>query len=473
MNQDNLLRKLIIYFPVKIIPAATGFFFIIYLYGNLGPKEYVDYSISVSISVIGAQVSGGWIGNALLFFLPVKTNKKEFVKNGFLFVLTTGVVVAGIGSLISLFLFSAAKVSILILLLCVSQTIFYFCATVLQGAFNSKTQLISVVIQALIQTVVLLFLFNEIEAQLEFALIALIAGFVSGSIIMMPAIHERYPLVINFDSKSNVIEDVKDIVRYGGPMCIWTLSILMISTGDRYIIGILDISRGNSYLSVKDLLLGASGLVSMPLLMLIHPLVFVKFRKTGFPAQLIKKSISILIILFWLFWTVWQIVGVPMFELMSKKSITVSPALIFIIFFGNAVGCVNIYLQKRLEAHHKTMRLAVIAVIVAGVSVIVGIALGAAAGLTGLAIAYLFSQLLYGMAIWGSTKKRLDFIDSILRPNVNGFLYWVIGLALWQLLNLFEVSMSAVYISLTWLLIFGSLSAYVVLKDLKTLLAGE
>lgn len=410
------------------------------------------------------------MGNALLFYLPTKHFQANFVGNCFLAVSAAAAITSLSIAIIAALTFASGSLSLLILGLCFVQILFYFCSAILQSIYNPTAQLFAVIAQGTIQFASLIMLFQILGNNFEFAITALSLGFLAGVLIMMPVIYHEFPFFNQSISAHRFKSDLREIISYGGPMSIWMLAILIIATGDRFVIGFLEIAGGDGYLSMKDLLLGVSGLISMPLLMLMHPLIFSRFRTEGFPSHLVNRAVSLLIILFCLFWTAWQIVGISLFESLSRKSMTLSIEIVFLIFYANLMGCIAIYLQKRLEVHRRTIRLAMIAVSVACFSVCSSVLLGHLYGLYGIASSYLISQTLYCIIIWSTVQKKLNIIHIFIWPTVQGILYWLVGVACWFALEFWISDLSQLTRQILWVFIFGIISIQVSRHGITNLL---
>lgn len=462
MLNKRLLKSLLLYLPVKLIPAVNGFAVVTYLYGRLNEGEYVYYSISVAVALLSAQIGGGWVGNAMVYYISTRGKKASLLINSYLTMVSASVLAAILVALGVGLYFEEYYIGVVVFILCLFQGMFYFFSAALQAVYNVTGQLCAVLIQASCQLLPLIILFHIAGAHFEFAVLAIALGFLAGTLAMLPFITAEFNLSLRLLNLKKFNSDFKDLLNYGGPMAIWTVATLFMFTIDRFVVGAYQLPNGDSYLSMKDLLLGASSLISMPLLMLLHPLIFSLFKERGFPSALIEQTIAILILAFSLFWTFWQIVGIPAFQYFSGRTVTTPTIIIFLILVTNLSACIAIYLQKRLEAHKRTITLAKLACVAALASLVLSFVLGAIFELYGVVAANVLSQLLYCWLLTRSTRKRLNIPKIIFSPILKGMSYWVIGILGWYVLSQILINLSQAWILTAWLVIYLALSIFII-----------
>ena len=80
---NGFLGKFLLYVPVKLLPAFLTVFFIFFLYRFFPEDEYVSYSVSVSCSLIVAQLSAMWVGNSYVYYFSSIADSRRFFSSCF------------------------------------------------------------------------------------------------------------------------------------------------------------------------------------------------------------------------------------------------------------------------------------------------------------------------------------------------------------------------------------------------------
>lgn len=185
---------------------------------------------------------------------------------------------------------------------------------------------------------------------------------------------------------------------------------------DRFAIGFYGIEHGDEYLSLKDLFVGAGGLLSMPILMVVHSVVVDKFRSGSFDSNVIEGSVGVLVYMFSSLWSVLYFVGFEFFEKMTEKDVEIPITVIFISFFSVFLACISVYLQKRLEMHKRIKDLAFFALASAIIAVVLSFWLGGRYGIYGVAIGAGTAQIAYFFVVSRSVLRKVSFFRSIGKP---------------------------------------------------------
>lgn len=436
MNKNAFLIKFLLYIPVKLIPALLGIFFIFFLYKFFPGGQYVSYSICLTCALIASQLCTGWVGNSFIYYFSGSKDKTEFISSCLLVIGLLAPAAAFLAATVSIFFVPEHYVFLCVGGLCFSQVIFFFLSSVCQADFLVKHQLVSVLIQAMGQVSLISLLFYLYGVDFRYAIVSLAIGYFLAAFYLVFSVLRKFgfnnPLA-NFE-KFRVT--LRLIYQYGAALSPWMLGMLVMVGADRFAIGYYGVEHGDSYLSLKDLFVGAAGLLSMPLLMLVHPLVIKKFREGYFAATVIEGSMGFLIIAFSLMWGALDFVGFDFFEWITGKTIGAPRIVIFISFLGVFFNSVSVYVQKRLEVHRKMKRLAYLSLISALVSIVFSCVGGGYWGIYGVAIGVLLAQLLYFYMVTISVFRKLNLFHCFGLPLVVSFMTYLFGYGYYLLIEL-------------------------------------
>jgi hypothetical protein len=270
-----------------------------------------------------------------------------------------------------------------------------------------------------------------------------------------------------FSNVSLFAENLKLIFQYGAALSPWILGMLVMVGADRFAIGFYHVESGDAYLSLKDLFVGAAGLLSMPLLMMVHPFVIKRFREGVFAINMIESSSGFLIVTFSLLWGALYFVGFGFFELITGKVIGVSKLAILFAFVGVFLNSASVYFQKRLEVHRKMKLLAYLSVVSSLMSVFFACIGARYWGVIGASLGVLVAQMLYFCLVTASLVKRLDFYRSFGTPALVSSLALSAGYALSAGLEAIAGSMIEWQRSICWLAGFSAVSLFSLWKGVR------
>ena len=464
-DSNGFLKKLVLYVPVKLLPALLTVGFIFFLYRFFSANDYVAYSVSLSCSLIVAQLSAMWVGNSFVYYYSGVENKKAFFINCLLLIVAmaplSSIVAACVANLLSGVEGSFKSVW----LLCVAQMFFFFMSSACQAAFLVRQQLLAVSAQVLVQVGLAYFLMSVDEISYSEAMTSLTAGYGVAALVMLVAFFFRQSRSSGAELRV-LRQDLRLVYEYGAPIAPWMLGMLIMVAADRFAVGYLGLVNGDSYLSLKDLFVGAGGLLTMPLLMLVHPLVIKRFRDGVFEGALIQNSIGFLIIVFSLLWALIAFVGFEIFERFTGKTITAPTGVLLVAYVGVFLNCSAVYVQKRLEVHRRMRRLAVLSMLCSLVSLVSAYLGGRFFGLYGVALGVLLGQFAYFVLVGQSVLKKISFYKGIIRPLGISIGAVLVGYLLHFLL---AASLDAAWwaSSLAWVFVFGFLSLLVMWKGVE------
>lgn len=463
-DNNGFLAKLVLYIPVKLFPALLTICFIFFLYRFFPQGEYVSYSVSITCSLIVAQLSATWVGNSFVYYYSGVGCKKTFFYNCLFLITLIAPFSGSISGLVASFFSNDDGVFRVVWWLCIAQLYFFFMSSVCQAAFLVRQQLAAVILQAAAQIGVICLLLSDSGISYYDAVVSLTAGYGAAGIVMLVAVVFRLGVGSPIPLLSSFRKDVVSIYQYGSALAPWLLGMLIMAGADRFSIGYLQLAGGDAYLSIKDLFVGAGGLVSMPLLMLIHPLIIKRFREGVFEGVLIQNSLAFLVLAFVLLWTLIILVGFDAFERVTGKAIDVHGGVLLIAYVGVFLNCTAVYIQKRLEVHRRMKTLAYLSIFSALTSVVLSYAGGAIFGLYGAAVGVLLGQLIYFAMVGATVFKKINLLRGVFKPFVFSLGAMLVG---WWLhvaiLRVFEGNPWWVG-SLSWVMVFAFVSLLVLWK---------
>lgn len=430
MNSSTFFGKFLLYIPVKLVPAFLGIYFILLLYSLFPEGGYVNYSVGVVSALIAAQLSTAWIGNSYIYYAAGAKDEPTLFYSCLWTLLMLSPIAATIAGLVSI-LFVESKAFFSVFILCFSQILFFFLSAVFQAGFHVKHQLIAVIIQATVQIAAMLVLFECLAPSYRLALMSLSIGYVSAALFLLSIKIKEYAWKGFVVRKDAYAANLRIIYRYGAALSPWMLGMLVMASADRFAIGYYNLEGGDEYLSLKDLFIGAAGLLSMPLLMMVHSLLISRFRGGRFAMDIIQASVSFLVISFSAFWVFLSFLGLELFAVITDKPVGIARGTVFLSFVGIFLASVSVYIQKRLEIHRKIGRLAILSLGCAVVSIVFAFAAGAIGGIFGVAVSAVLAQLLYLSVLIGSLKK-IDLL-SFFKPIICVFFIFGSG----EVLNYF------------------------------------
>lgn len=435
MNNNSFISKFILYVPVKLIPAFMGIFFVFFLYKFFPSGQYVSYSVAVTCALISAQLFAGWVGNSFVYHFSASEDKSIFFSSS----LAVIAIIAPVASLI------AASVCVIFIrddfvfycvwLLCCSQVIFFFLSSACQADFLVWQQLAAAALQAVVQAMLIYILFEGVGVDYRYALIALSAGYAAASTLLFFCAIQNFGFSNPAKFRSAFLAIVRSLYSYGAALSPWIFGMLVMAAADRFAIGYYNIEFGDTYLSLKDLFAGGAGLLSMPLLMVVHPLIIRRFREKRFAANIIESSLGFLIISFSLLWCALYLVGFGLFERLTGKAIQVSLWVIFFSFLSVFLNSSSVYVQKRLEAHRRMVLLAVLSVACAVLSVSFSYAGGKYWGIYGVSLGLLFAQIIYFLLVTYSVYKKISVYRSFIAPMIVSVMASLIGIGYYYALQ--------------------------------------
>jgi len=248
------------------------------------------------------------------------------------------------------------------------------------------------------------------------------------------------PLRFEFYDK----EMIKRILSYGIPICIWFFSTQFYSIGDRLLMKYFNITHQVvNYVAFRDLSVGLSGFVSMPLLFASHPIIMNLVLKEGNKKEairIIEKNINILLIIFLPCMGVIFFYGDVLIKFFIGEKYLLSPLDMLVILLSVLIGCISIYLQKGLETSFNTKYMLKVSLAVGLASLILNIWLLPKFEVKAAILIGLFSQLLYATLIF---KKSNDTLPINLKSLI--MILYCISIGIIILIGVFKKNVSTIY----------------------------
>lgn len=461
MHYRLLFRDSLLYIPAKVLPALTTIFFITFLFRNLSSAEYITYSVVLSTSLIIVQFSTGWIGNAILYYLPQTNDKRAFLRD----ILDVLRLVGGLGLVLGVVVvglqYNKFTLILAASLLILGQMTFYSLSAVFQSERLIGIQLQAVMLQCLAQLVSVAILFASDQKNVVAGIFSFGVGFGLASFYYLVRLKQIYPPQVHIaDSNARNFwgENQRKVVRYGIPLGVWFCAILFINSSDRFFLkhaGYEQMVAG--YLSSKDLVVGASGLITMPLLMASHPVILkLAFdKKVAEVERLISDNIRLLAIVFAILLTVLQFFGFHALLLIFGDKYMADTDAILIIVAGLFFSCAAIYAQKGLEVEKKTMLMAILALAAGVFAIISNAVLVHSLGIKGAASAFCASFIFYFICVSLSAHRYIRVVIRI-KDMAIPLVAWFLGYLLNRVIvGVLEVGGSLVHSSI-WLGLYMS-----------------
>lgn len=420
MRSQRLLRDLLLYVPTKLLPAAALLFSIGYCMRSLSPEQYLAYSSGATIVQVAVQLCSGWIAASIVFLLPGRSDREaakiEFMGGG----VAIGALGASLGGACAWIVLGDVGVAAWVAAASLALSLFGTSAALFQAEQRVTPQLAMSLVFSVVLPVMLVVTFGRAGPDARGALAALALGYLGGCCVAALLLFAHVRGSLRRASLRAARGSTGEMMRYGGALSLWAVSMLMLNSGEKFFLPATP--EAAAYVSVKDLLIGASSLLSMPLIMVMHPLVFQAYRQGGDHRRLIANSVDLLAIGYGAFWGVYLLVGARLLERYSGIDVGAVAVPTAIAFYSLFLAAAGVYFQKEFEVTSRNPALASTALTIA-VCGIAGFALVAHRGQP-LAFALVFLAAQFGyvqLLLWRSRMSPW----SALKPTA-----WMIATAL-------------------------------------------
>jgi len=419
---DNSLNKDVLkYLPVKILPAFSGLITIYLLTRTLSTGLYADYAFIIATILLFGQLISGWINSSVIFFYQdyVSTKSLDVLKINVIALQLILFFIGAIGfALTSYFGLKDLTIVFLGLLLLLAQTFLNLLYSFLQAERRILVQIKSTIIQSLIQIIGIGSCFFYYKENLHIViLVFFVSYFVASNYVMY--CDSIYRLIFNNKNLLSIdFRTSKEILLYGLPICVWFFASQFFAIGDRMLFKYFNIDYlVANYASFRDLSVGLSGFITMPLLMASHPLIIQmwKSKEELYKIEIILSgNIKLLISLFTpIFMGIFLLGNVVLTQIVGKEYL-LDTNLMFFVLSSIFLGTVSMYLHKGLETTGRTILMAKVALTVAFSSLFLNLILIPIYGVPGACLVAVFSQSTYCFLIYCYAKKTFKIRVPVL-----------------------------------------------------------
>lgn len=466
IDYGSFLNKDIIrYIPVKILPAISGLMTVFFLTRFLSISLYSEYTFLTASILLFIQLIAGWSNSSIIFFFNDFKDKKSlehFKINVIIFQLIL-FIIGSLGFIIVVYFgikdYKLVIVGLFIILFQILLNLFY---SFLQAERQIILQVKSTVIQSCIQILGIYGCYYFKNENLINVFLVIFASYFFSIFFLL--LTYKFKTDINYLRIRSMLDFsiAQKLFKYGLPICIWFFATQFYLTGDRIILKYYNISiMVGNYAAFRDLSVGLSGFITMPLLLASHPIIMQLGKDRDNKSQvefILVNNIKILITLFSIVFTGLFLIGDSILLWIVGDKYLLDNNLMFLVLLTILFGTISIYLHKGLEIAGKTILMAKIAISISIFSLILNILLLPIYGVIGACIIALFSQIIY--CIWIYYHSR-----SIFKINVSynflifNLLVVFISFMLRHISNEFKLSISnnifALFLSI-FLLIYRS-----------------
>lgn len=423
----NLNKDILKYLPVKILPAISGLLTIYLLTRILSTSLYSNYVFIMATILLFGQLISGWINSSVIFFYSDYENKNSLnlFKINVIGLQLLLFAVGSFGFAISSYLgLNDFLLVILGLFLLLSQTFLNLLYSFLQAERRILVQIKSTAIQSIVQIVGILYCFvYQIENLYIIISIFLLSFFLASNYVMY--FDNIYALI--FNRKNIKLFDFnisKKILLYGLPVCVWFFASQFYVIGDRILFQYFNVkSLVGNYASFRDLSVGLSGFITMPLLMASHPIIMQMSKNNVSKEQIetiLSQNIKLLITLFTSVFIGIFLIGDSALVFIVGEKYLLNNNMMFLVMLSILFGTISMYLHKGLETTGKTILMAKIALTVAGLSLIFNFLLLPIYGVKGSCVIALAAQIIYCFLVYKYSKEvfRIKISYKFLFNNI-------------------------------------------------------
>lgn len=399
------------YIPIKVMPAFSGILTVFFLTkkGLLDTPSYVNYTFIIATLLIFTQIVGGWVNSSVIYYYTSFNNNKD--KENFsmnisylqLFFITVGGVILFL--IISLTL-ESATLALCVLLILVLQTFLNFNYSFLQAQRDIKSQVSATFIQSTFQIGGIFICYFFFKGSIEYLFFFVLLSYIITSVYVFLNKKNLMHFKIQDSFDFNYC---KRILSYGFPICLWFFSTQIYQIGDRILFKYFNLSTNvGNYVSFRDLSVGLSGFVAMPLMFASHPIIMQLSKNPNNKndiEKMLRKNIIILSAFFLPVIIITYFYGEYIIKYIVGEKYLLSPVLMTIILFTILLGIISIYLQKGIEVKGNTTLMLKISIIVAVVSLFLNMIFINKYGIVSSIYISLLCHLVYCFGIYYYSRK--------------------------------------------------------------------
>lgn len=399
------------YIPIKIMPAFSGILTVFFLTkkGLLDTQYYLDYTFIIATLLIFMQIVGGWVNSSVIYYYTGFTNNndKESFRLNISFI---QLFFLGIGTicifLIIFFTLDSAVLAFLITIILILQTFLNFNYSFLQAKRKIKDQVSATFIQSSFQIFGLIICYFFFRGSILYLFFFLLLSYLITTIYIVLSRKNYLHITI---IHSFEISYCKKILSYGFPICLWFFSTQIYQIGDRILFKYFNVtSNVGNYVSFRDVAVGLSGFVAMPLLFASQPIIMQLSKNSKNKVDIekvIRRNIYILCAIFFPLIISTYFYGEFVIKYLVSEKYLLESSLMTVILLTILLGIVSIYLQKGIEVNGKTFLMLKVSIIVAVISVLLNVILIRKYGIVSSIYISLLSHILYCVIIYFYSRK--------------------------------------------------------------------
>lgn len=270
---NDHVKNVIKYIPSKIIPAIGGLIILSLYAKNFTGNDYGEYSLMLGISIMCAQLGFGWIGNAIINNNSSKVRGGIKINKSIFLELVIGIaIVIFVAEMSNVFNVKIIKNFWTVVFLAVLIGLNGVLISILQSVGDIKKQQTSLVLQYVLIIGISTCLINLSELNIKNVYLALLIGWGGANFYMIYGINSNVIYIKN--TKAKLIKTQS--FWYIGWFAIAQLFLLVDKYAIQSDVGSRELSH---YAALKDLFIGASSLIIMPIMFATHPAVSIDVKE--------------------------------------------------------------------------------------------------------------------------------------------------------------------------------------------------
>lgn len=407
----NFIFDTLKYIPIKVMPAFAGILTVFFLTKKslLNVPSYVDYTYIIALLLIFGQIIGGWVNSSVIFYYTSYENvkdKENFTLNISYLQLTFLVIGSAALFIIIFFTLHSFVISLLIIFILFFQIFLNFNYSFFQAQRNIRRQIVSTFIQSTLQIVGLIICYYFFKGSIDAVLFFMLTSYMCTAGYLMVA--KKNVMHFKFDNSFDTVF-CKKILEYGFPVCLWFFSTQVYQIGDRVLFKYFNLTADvGNYVSFRDLSVGLSGFVAMPLLFASHPIIIQLSKNEDNKLtieKLLRRNIVILTIIFMPIIVIAYLYGEFLIKYIVSEKYLLSPVLMVVVLSTILLGIISIYLQKGIEAKGNTFLMLKISMFVAIFSVILNFIFIKEYGVVASIYISLICHILYCVCIYFYSRR--------------------------------------------------------------------
>lgn len=404
------------YAPSVIIPAAAGVASVTVFTRLLSPEGYGVYSMAMAAVAILTVVTGGWIEQSVLRYLPeAADHESRRVMRGHVVGLTlatcglVAILLFAINAIASSKMGAYAGVIVPSVVLLLGEAAFLALGAVLQADLHShllSTLRIAGAVARFLGALGFVLWIGR-DATWLIAGSAVGRGIVTIITFWVVARHRGHWVRPRFNRPM-----LRRFAGYGGPMVGWTLGSQVLNVSDRFIIGAIAGSTAVGVYSANyNLVSMGFGLLNTPLLMAAHPLIVNAWKERGadampdviasFSRLYIYAVVPILIVI--------TLCSRELADILLGSAFREGNRIIPILVLGMMVRGFSMYGHKGLELAERTHVMFVLVAISAVFNVVLNLIFVPIYGYTAAAVTTVAGYMLYPILVHRASRAHVPW----------------------------------------------------------------